>query len=88
VKRTSAEKISPLLARIEKEISRASDRARCARNFTPIARSRRSALEAIVRDRTFSRFAAHLCAIAPRDQIFLRDRKKNFPAQQMFKESQ
>jgi hypothetical protein len=47
--RTSAQKFSSLYARIEKEISRTSDRARRARNFASISRSLESALEAIVR---------------------------------------
>jgi hypothetical protein len=57
VKRTSAQKFSTLYAWNEKEISRTSDRAQYSRNFAPIVRSRKAALEAIVRDLNFSRRA-------------------------------
>jgi len=53
--RTSAQKNLPLFARIAKEISRVSDRVLRVRNFTPIMRSRTSALGAIERDRKISR---------------------------------
>jgi len=78
VKRTSAEKFSSLYTRNEKEISRVSDRARCARNFAPIARSRTFALEAIMRDREFSRIDANLSRDDDRDRNFLRDRENIF----------
>jgi precorrin-6B methylase 1 len=80
--RTSAEKNSPLRARIEKEISLAVDLAPCAQNFAPIVRSRESALKAIARDRNFSRRAAILSRGDPCKQIFLRERKKYFRSRQ------
>jgi len=55
MRRTSAQKISSLYTRNEKEILQSSDGAQSARNFTPIARSRKHALEAIVRDLDFLR---------------------------------
>jgi hypothetical protein len=64
--RTSAPKISPLYARIEKEISRQIDRAPRARNFIPIARSRRTALEAITLDLKFS----DCSVISPHHQVY------------------
>jgi hypothetical protein len=73
--RTSAEKKLALCARIEKEISRASDRAPHARNFTLIARSRQSAVEAIARDLNFSRRGAIRSHHDACNRIFLRDRK-------------
>jgi len=76
--RTSAEKISALCARIEKEIFVASDRAPRARNFARIVRSRKSALEAIARDLNFSRRVAILSHGDACNRIFRRDRKKNF----------
>jgi len=64
--------------RIVKEISRVSDRAMRARIFTPIAGSRKSALEAIARDHNFSRRRAQIVAIPlSATKIFSRS-KKNF----------
>jgi hypothetical protein len=61
--KTTAPKNFSLWARIEKEILREIDRAPRARIFTLIARSRVSALEAIVRDHVFRAAAqiAHRC---------------------------
>jgi hypothetical protein len=73
--RTSAGKILALRARIEKEISRATDRAPHARNFTRIARSRASAMEAIARDLNFLRRGAIRSHHDACNRIFLRDRK-------------
>jgi hypothetical protein len=72
--RTSAEKILALCARIEKEISRASDRAPRARNFARILRSPESALKAIARDLNFSRRGAIRSHHDVCNRIFLRDR--------------
>jgi hypothetical protein len=58
--RTSARKILSLCARIEKEISLGGDRVPRARNFSPISRSRYSALGAIMRDLNFFRRASIL----------------------------
>jgi hypothetical protein len=68
--RTSAQKNFSLWARIEKEISREIDRALRARNFTPIARSRASALEAIERDRIFSRRRANRAPLSSAREFF------------------
>jgi hypothetical protein len=87
VKRTSAGKFSTLCARIVKEISRASDRARCARNFMMIARSRKAALEAIVRDRDFFRRGANFSKVRRTRSNFFFAIEKNFPAQEIFKDS-
>jgi hypothetical protein len=76
--RTSAQKISPLYARIEKEISRRIDRAPQARNFTPIARSRRTALEAITLDLKFFGSQRNFVASSGVRTFFWRDRKKYF----------
>jgi hypothetical protein len=85
--RTSARKISALFARIEKEISRASDRAVRVGNFTRIARSRTSALGANARDPIFSRSADFFSRCDLRAQIFFRDRKNIFRSQWIFEES-
>jgi hypothetical protein len=76
--RTSAEKILALCGRIEKEISRASDRAPRARNFAQIMRSRQSALKAIAHDLNFSRRDALRSRYDACNRIFLRDRKIYF----------
>jgi hypothetical protein len=58
-----------------------------ARNFTPIARSRKSALEAIARDHNFSRRRAQIVAISPkRDKNFL-SIEKNFRSRSISEES-
>jgi len=73
--RTSAEKSLALRGRIEKEIFATSDRAPRAQNFARIVRSRAPALEAITRDRKFSRRGAILSHGDACNRIFLRDRK-------------
>jgi hypothetical protein len=74
--------------RNEKEISRASDRAQSSRNFAPISRSCKSALEAIVRDRSFSRRVVFFSRDDRAQANFSLRAKKNFRSLQIFKESQ
>jgi hypothetical protein len=86
--RTSAQKISSLYAWNEKEISLTSDRAQSSRNFAPIARSRTSALEAVVRDRKFSRRVAIFSHDRRARTNFFSRSKKNFRSRGILKESQ
>jgi hypothetical protein len=76
--RTSAGKILSVCARIEKGISRASDRAPRALNFAPISRSRVSALGAIVRDLNFSREDAIWSQRERMPSNYFRDRQNIF----------
>jgi hypothetical protein len=73
--RTSAEKILAVCARIEKGISRESDRAPRALNFAPIPRSRAAALGAIMRDLNFSRDHAIWSHWERMPSNYFRDRK-------------
>jgi len=64
------------LVRNVKEISLASDRTRCAGIFTPIARSRASALEAIAIDCNFLRRDA-LLVLQRTNTVEIFSRSKN-----------
>jgi hypothetical protein len=86
--RTSAEKKWSLCARIEKEISRASDRTCRARNFTPIAGSRKTALEANALDRNFSRHRALFARDRRAQTNFSSRSKKNFRSRKIVEQSQ